>query len=284
MRAEAWLDAVTEQYRVLENEYDTLHVAGMCMGALVALLLCHRVQHARGRLALLATPVFIDGWSTPWYRALRHVLYRVPGVAERMRVEEGEPFGIKNATIRAIVKKKFEREDSFHYAWVPLACVRQVDRMRDWALEAAAGTPCPTLVLHAREDELTSLRSADFLLETMPDARGIVLENSYHMICADNDRDDVARHVLDFFGFDPVHAVAGDGAPDGTAGILTGDVRGAGWAIFAAPVRIGSCMRTAAWRIHAVSVSVARRASRFDAANWPRTASMAASLGAMPSR
>ncbi|MCA3845429.1 MAG: esterase, partial [Burkholderia sp.] len=105
-------------------------------------------------------------------------------------------------------KKKFERKDSFHYAWVPLACVRQVDRMRDWALEAAAGTPSPTLVLHAREDELTSLRSADFLLEKMPDARGIVLENSYHMICADNDRDDVARHVLEFFGFDPVHAVS----------------------------------------------------------------------------
>ncbi|MDR0241013.1 MAG: alpha/beta fold hydrolase [Burkholderia sp.] len=208
VRAEAWLDAVTEQYRALEREYDALHVAGMCMGSLVALLLCHRVQHARGRLALLATPVFIDGWSTPWYRSLRHVLYRVPGVAERMRVEEGDPFGIKNATIRAIVKKKFERQDSFHYAWVPLACVRQVDRMRDWTLEAAAGTPCPTLVLHAREDELTSLRSADFLLETMPDARGIVLENSYHMICADNDRDDVARHVLEFFGFDPVHAVS----------------------------------------------------------------------------
>jgi carboxylesterase len=28
------------------------------------------------------------------------------------------------------------------------------------------------------------------------------------MICADNDRDDVARHVLDFFGFDPAHAVS----------------------------------------------------------------------------
>ena len=151
VRAEAWLDAVTEQYRVLENEYDTLHVAGMCMGALVALL-CHRVQHARGRLALLATPVFIDGWSTPWY-ARCGTCCTACRVWRSGCVEEGEPFGIKNATIRAIVKKKFEREDSFHYAWVPLACVRQVDRMRDWALEAAAGTPCPTLVLHAREDE-----------------------------------------------------------------------------------------------------------------------------------
>ncbi|KWZ47349.1 esterase [Burkholderia savannae] len=208
VRAEAWLDAVAEQYRALEGEYETLHVAGMCMGALVALLLCQRVRHARGRLALLATPMFIDGWSTPWYRSLRHLLYRVPGVSERLRVDEGEPFGIKNPTIRAIVKKKFERQDNFHYPWVPLACIRQVDRMRNWAHAAAADTQCPTLVLHAREDELTSLRSADFLLKHLPDARGIVLENSYHMICADNDRDEVARQVLTFFGFDPSHAAS----------------------------------------------------------------------------
>ncbi|MCQ0032862.1 alpha/beta fold hydrolase [Burkholderia glumae] len=206
VRAEAWLDAVTAQYRVLEAEYDTLHVAGMCMGALVALLLCHRVRHAKGRLALLAAPVYIDGWSTPWYRTLRHLLYRVPGLTERMRVEEGEPFGIKNPVIRALVKKKFARQDRFHYPWVPLATIRQVDRMRAWVRAAAPDTPCPTLILHAREDELTSLRSARFLEAAMPDARCIVLENSYHMICADNDRDAVARHVLAFFGFDPAHA------------------------------------------------------------------------------
>ncbi|PCE32739.1 alpha/beta hydrolase [Burkholderia ubonensis] len=206
VRAEAWLDAVAAQYHALAAEYDTLHVAGMCMGALVALLLCHRVGHARGRLALLAAPVFIDGWSTPWYSALRHVLYRVPGVSERLRVEEGEPFGIKNPTIRAIVKKKFERQDNFHYPWVPLACIRQVDRMRAWVRAAAPETRCPTLILHAREDELTSLRSAEFLRSALPDARGVVLENSYHMICADNDRDEVARQVLAFFGFDPMHA------------------------------------------------------------------------------
>jgi carboxylesterase len=206
--AEAWLDAVTEQYRALANEYETLHVAGMCMGGLVALLLCHRVQHAQGRLALLAAPVYIDGWSTPWYRALRHAVYRLPGVAERMRVEEGEPFGIKNPLVRALVKKKFERQDNFHYPWVPLSTIRQVDRMRNWVRAAAPDTRCPTLILHAREDELTSLRSARFLEAALPDARSVVLENSYHMICADNDRDAVARHVLVFFGFDPAHAVS----------------------------------------------------------------------------
>ncbi|MFM0736070.1 alpha/beta fold hydrolase [Paraburkholderia xenovorans] len=206
VRAETWLDAVTAQYRELATQYDTLHVAGMCMGALIALLLCHRVKHERGRLALLAPPVYIDGWSTPWYRDLRYLLYCVPGAAAKIKVEEGEPFGIKNPLVRAIVKKKFERGDNFHYPWVPLVCIRQVDRMRDWVRKAAPEIACSTLILHSREDELTSLRSAEFLQAAIPDARSVVLENSYHMICADNDREQVASEVLSFFDLDPQHA------------------------------------------------------------------------------
>ena len=121
-----------------------------------------------------------------------------------MRVEEGEPYGIKNTLVRAVVKAKFERGDNFHYPWVPLACIRQVDRLRAMAMQCAPQIKAPTLIMHAREDELTSLRSAQFLQESIPDARTVVLENSYHMICVDNDRDLVANSVLDFMGFPPL--------------------------------------------------------------------------------
>ncbi|NWK44032.1 alpha/beta hydrolase [Ralstonia pickettii] len=208
--AEAWLETLTQAYERLAAEHDTVHIAGMCMGALLALVLAHRVRHGIARpqdkLALLATPVHIDGWSTPWYRDLRYAVYRIPGMAARMRVEEDEPFGIKNPLLRRIIKAKLARGDSFHYPWVPLACIRQVDRLRRWALAGAPDTQCQTLVIHSREDELTSLRSAQTLQATMPNARSVVLENSYHMICVDNDRDQVAAEVLGFFGFDPAAA------------------------------------------------------------------------------
>lgn len=205
--AEAWLETLAQTYHRLIAEHETVHIAGMCMGALLALVLAQRVRHgvdhAAGKLALLATPMHVDGWSTPWYRALRHVVYRIPGMAARMRVEEDEPFGIKNPLLRRIIKAKLARGDSFHYPWVPLTCIREVDRLRVWAHAAAPQTHCPTLVIHAREDELTSLRSANTLQATLPNARTVVLENSYHMICVDNDRDQVAAEVLGFFGFDP---------------------------------------------------------------------------------
>lgn len=205
VRAEDWLDAVRAKYREIVGQHDVLHVMGMCMGSLLAIETVKRERHATGRLVALAPPVYIDGWATPWYRGLRPLLYRVPTVPERMKVEEEDPFGIKNEQLRAIVKAKFERGENFHYGWVPLACIREVDRLRAVVMRGLDRIACPTLVVHARQDELTSLRSAHFLVERIGAgkraglARMVVLEDSYHMVCVDNDREIVAKNVLEFF-------------------------------------------------------------------------------------
>ncbi|WP_445657354.1 acyl-CoA-binding protein [Achromobacter sp. NCFB-sbj8-Ac1-l] len=198
VRAEDWLDAVTAKYREVAGRYETVHVVGMCLGALLAVELCKRVQHRKGKLVSLAAPVFIDGWSTPWYRDLRKLVYRIPGLAARMRVEEEEPYGIKNELVRSIVKAKFERGENFHYRWVPLACVREVDRLRRFVQRGLNAITCPSLIIHAHEDELTSVRSAHYLNDAIPDSRLVLLDNSYHMICVDNDRDRVAADILQF--------------------------------------------------------------------------------------
>src|SRR5437667_1235915 len=175
---------------------------GMCMGALLAATLAQREAHANGRLVLLAPPVFIDGWATPWYRGLRPLLYALPSVRNAMKVEEEEPYGIKNEQLRAIVKAKFERGENFHYRWVPLDCMQQVDRLRRIVMAGAPKISCQTLVVHAREDELTSLASANFLVEKIGGARArmVILEDSYHMICVDNDREILAKNLLEFVG------------------------------------------------------------------------------------
>jgi len=124
IKAEDWIEAVIAKYREIKDQHPRLHLMGMCMGSLLAAVLAQREAHTKGRLVLLAPPVFIDGWATPWYRGLRPMLYRVPGLNRRMKIEEEEPFGIKNEQLRAIVKAKFERGENFHYQWVPLDCVR----------------------------------------------------------------------------------------------------------------------------------------------------------------
>ena len=206
VRYEDWMDTVESKYTALMQQYDEVHVVGMCMGALLAVELCKRQDHQRGKLVSLAAPVYINGWSTPWYRGLRHILYAVPAVSDHMKVEEETPFGIKNDLVRAVVKAKFERGDNFHYRWIPLSCVRQVDRLRAAVKRGLDRIHCPTLIMHAEEDELTSTASARFLNARIPNSRYIELHNSYHMICVDNDRNEVASEVLSFFGKDPALA------------------------------------------------------------------------------
>ena len=200
--AEMWMDAVTAKYHEVAAQHESFHIMGMCMGSLLAIELAKRQRHTRGKLIALAPPIYIDGWATAWYTPLRHLIYYVPGVPARMKIEEEDPFGIKNEQLRAIVKAKFARGENFHYRWVPLACVRQVDRLRGWVMKDLKSMSSDTLVIHARQDELTSLNSANYLVEQIggAKARMVVLENSYHMICVDNDREQVARSVLEFFG------------------------------------------------------------------------------------
>jgi carboxylesterase len=141
--AENWVDAVIAKYREVKDQHPRLHVMGMCMGALLAAVVAQEEKHTKGNLVMLAPPVFIDGWATPWYRGLRPLLYLVPGLGHSMKIEEEDPFGIKNEQLRAIVKAKFERGENFHYQWVPLECIRQVDRLREAAQEARQGNPLP---------------------------------------------------------------------------------------------------------------------------------------------
>jgi carboxylesterase len=111
-----------------------------------------------------------------------------------------------------------------------------VDRLRAIVMKAAPQIRCPTLVVHAREDELTSLRSANFLVEKIGGgrARMVVLEDSYHMICVDNDREIVAKNVLEFFG------AALPGATSALANEPKMTAEALGAAVVAALERLGS--------------------------------------------
>ncbi|MGS1105440.1 alpha/beta hydrolase [Achromobacter anxifer] len=200
---EDWMAVVTQRYRELCAQYEVLHVIGMCLGALLAVELCKRESHTRGALVSLSAPVFLDGWSTPWYRAVRYLAYRLPGLRRRIRVREEDPYGVKSELVRAFIKAGFARGDGFHYQWVPLACVRQVDRLRGMVRQGLERMRCPTLIMHAEEDELTSPRSARFLERRIPQSTVVMLQDSYHMICVDQERERVMRNVLGFLGKDP---------------------------------------------------------------------------------
>lgn len=205
---EDWLEFVCNQYEEVMRLHQTVHLVGMCMGALLACELAKLKAHTQGKLILLAPTLYLDGWSMPWYHPVRALHYLLPMLRRRVRIPEEEPYGIKNERLRAIVKKRFERGDNFHYAWMPLQSIWQLDRLRHQVQLQLSSVVCQTLIIHAREDEFSSVRSALALQTGIGADRAavVILDNSFHMICIDNDKETVTRAVLTFLGGENPHA------------------------------------------------------------------------------
>ena len=198
--AEDWIAAAESHYRTLRARYAVVHIMGISLGALIALEIAKAQEKLAGKLILISSPVFIDGWAVPWYYALRFPLYRLSLACKMIKVEEEEPFGVKDPRIRSIVAQKFARGESYHYAYVPLGCVREIDRLRDRVRKPGADLECQTLVIHSTQDDLTSAKSAEWLKVYLGEqhTKVVLLNNSYHMVCIDNDRELVAQSVIAF--------------------------------------------------------------------------------------
>ncbi len=195
-----YMQLLSKTYRELLARYARVDVAGISMGALLALMLCARERVTRGRLILLSPPLFLDGWNGSPLQPLRYLLYCVPGLRHLIRVPEGEPFGIKNARIRNLIRRHLQKGSGVHYPYVPLSAIAQVDWMRFAVKRALHRVACRTLVVHSEEDEVTSIRSAEFVCKHLGtrDVTFVRLTDSYHMITLDNERDTVAARTLDF--------------------------------------------------------------------------------------
>ena len=124
------------------------------------------------------------------------------------------------------------------------------------------------LALHAREDEVASLSNLDLLVRGLRCAslRTVVLNNSYHMISIDNDRQQVVRETLAFAetvahgapsGADAVTAAgaeAGAEAPS-TAGV---EESGTSSTCVSAPVAICGAGAPGAGRAPRIAAALAR--------------------------
>jgi carboxylesterase len=177
-------------------------LGGLCTGAMLAL----SVAAARPRAALrglaLLSPLFAyDGWALPWWYTLRPVAYAT-GLTRWFAMREREPYGLRNERMRALIRQQMAAGETSLAgpAAVPLRVVRESERLSAHVRTLLPGLALPVQVQHARDDEICRLASVRRALHAVP--TGLlslhVLENSYHMITADNDRHLVADRLSAF--------------------------------------------------------------------------------------
>ena len=177
-------------------------LGGLCTGAMLAVAVAAHRRHPRLRGLALLSPLFAyDGWSLPWWYRLRHLAYLL-GLERRFSMRERPPYGLKNERLREWIRKQMRSEQATVVgpAQVSLQIVRESERISRHARECLAHLGLPILALHAVEDEICDVRSAQSALTLVAPhrLRMELLHDSYHMITADNDRERVAQTIADF--------------------------------------------------------------------------------------
>jgi carboxylesterase len=182
-------------------EHQAVVLGGLCMGGVLAAAVALQQQRPIAGLVLISPTFTYDGWGLSPLRHLRHFGY-LSGLDRFFSVAEREPYGVKNPKIRQWVKQEMERKalSSMGPARLPLRAVREGERMMREVREHLAELDCPILIIHAREDEITSLASVEKLFASLPqqDKELLILEDSYHMATIDNDRHEVAAQLACF--------------------------------------------------------------------------------------
>jgi carboxylesterase len=184
-----WVDAMRGEFRRLSAMYQTVSIVGVSMGATLALAVAQEEEDIAA-LVLLSTAIAYDGWAIPWYRPFLSIARHLPW-AKNYKYREREPFGVKNAEMRARIKKAVLSAETSEAggAYIGFDHVNQADAMIAHVRRRVDLVTCPTLVMHATEDETVSPRNAEWLMNHISAKRKklVFLGQSYHMITIDNE-------------------------------------------------------------------------------------------------
>lgn len=224
-----WRDHVQSQLAFAQDRYQYVFVAGLSAGALLALE-ASIVVDVEGVGVLSPTFVY-DGWNTPWSHtilplamklvplSLQHLLFHI----------DGPPFGIKDDLLQARVRtaysprvilqefmsdwwtrRKSVSDDGVHvppaaskgYPIFPLRTLTEIDRLITRVRSRLRKVTAPTLILQAREDDMTSVGNAFIVHDEIAsnEKQLVLLDDCYHVITVDKQKHAVVSHLSDFIG------------------------------------------------------------------------------------
>ncbi len=199
-----WYASVVAAAQRLRGEVEHLFVAGLSMGALLALKLAADHPDKIDGLGLYGTTFVYDGWTIPWIGKLSFLLPAVVslGIGHRQKFHECFPYGIKDERIRKRIAGSMLSGDSAAAGlpgnpWPSLAEFYRLSfRVRRQLRDVR--TPC--LVVHAKDDDVASLKNVRTVVRGVSGpVETVLLENSYHMITVDQERDQVIERTTRYF-------------------------------------------------------------------------------------
>lgn len=195
-----WYASVEAARDVLARTCDVILAGGLSMGGILALHLAQqRPQDVHG-LLLLAPTLKLDGWSMPWHSVFLQYVRPLP-VRLEFDLAERDPYGLKDERVRRIVVASMQSGDA-GAAGVFSTPMRSMAHFNSLVAEVKprlGQVRQPALIVHPREDDIASLRNAQYLQANLGGlVDTLVLDNSYHMVTLDQQRHLVAERATSF--------------------------------------------------------------------------------------
>ena len=187
-----WYQSVKAGYEELRVSCKKIFVSGISMGALLGFLLAYEAKGDITALASLSTGFFFDGWNThTWQRWLLPLAIHTP-LKYFLDFPEGEPYSVKNVSVRY---------DHLGYPVFPAVSLSELFKLIRTVKAILPEVHVPTLIVHSREDDSHSLRSVDLMERQLGSTvkEKVILDNSYHVVTVDYQKEKVAAEVTRFF-------------------------------------------------------------------------------------
>lgn len=200
-----WVRSVREAVDSFGSRVDRLFVGGLSMGAVLSLQMAIERPRDIAGIALYGVNFLYDGWSMS--RSTRVGTQLLPlarrlGIGRHRQFAEQPPYGIKDERLRDVIVEQMNSGDSADAGlpgnpWYAVADMVTLGRMVRRRLRHVR---VPTIAIHARHDDLASVKNAQLVIDRI-DAPGelVLLDNSYHMVTIDSDRKIVVRKSVEFF-------------------------------------------------------------------------------------
>jgi carboxylesterase len=183
-----WYESAVDGFERLRQYGDPNVVVGLSMGAMLAARLAADQREAVAGLVMLAPAFFLPPAAQVALRLIR------PAQAwgDRIYISSGRGSDIHDDAARSI-----HPGTRLIALGAALSLVELSDRMRPRLGEVVQ----PTLLIHSRRDHTCPYdRNVNLVMRHLGsvDKRALALEESYHVITVDSEKDRVAQETLDF--------------------------------------------------------------------------------------
>lgn len=183
-----WYETVHTEYKKLAEKYNQVFVGGLSLGGLLTLKLCEEFPQGITAFAAMATPLFLKAWV----QAVLPLVMNTPA----------KIFYRYQKKAIADVKDPEAAKNYFSTDEMPLNCIESLMKLQGIVKRDLSKIHMPALIIHSRYDSTAPYQSMGYLAEHISSTttETVTLENSFHLITIDFEKEIVSKKVGDFFG------------------------------------------------------------------------------------